>query len=77
LIAYGAFQTLDLSAFRFERIARNEPFLEEAVIWRRYSARSTSRVSTESAVADPMPIPKMRLRPGNAVEGSEAGDEET
>ncbi|CAN7729731.1 hypothetical protein LJR234_006454 [Mesorhizobium amorphae] len=27
-----AFQTLDLSPFGYERIPRNEPFLEEAVI---------------------------------------------
>lgn len=32
LIVHGAFQTLDLSPFGYERIARNEPFLEEAVI---------------------------------------------
>ncbi|CAM3843197.1 NAD(P)/FAD-dependent oxidoreductase [Paracoccus yeei] len=32
LILYGAFQTLDLTPFRYERIAANEPFLEEAVI---------------------------------------------
>jgi glycine/D-amino acid oxidase-like deaminating enzyme len=32
LIAHGAFRTLDLSPFAFERIRRNEPFLEEAVI---------------------------------------------
>lgn len=32
LILHGAFQTLDLSPFAYERIARNEPFLEEAVI---------------------------------------------
>jgi glycine/D-amino acid oxidase-like deaminating enzyme len=32
LIGHGAFQTLDLSAFCYERIERNEPFLEEAVI---------------------------------------------
>ncbi len=32
LIVHGAFQTLDLSPFCYERIARNEPFLEEAVI---------------------------------------------
>lgn len=32
LIIHGAFQTLDLSPFRYERIPRNEPFLEEAVI---------------------------------------------
>lgn len=31
-IVHGAFQTLDLSPFRYERIPRNEPFLEEAVI---------------------------------------------
>ncbi|RUZ74217.1 FAD-binding oxidoreductase [Mesorhizobium sp. M7A.F.Ca.US.006.01.1.1] len=32
LITHGAFQTLDLSPFCYERISRNEPFLEEAVI---------------------------------------------
>jgi glycine/D-amino acid oxidase-like deaminating enzyme len=32
LIVHGAFQTLDLSPFAYERIPRNEPFLEEAVI---------------------------------------------
>lgn len=32
LIAHGSFQTLDLSPFCYERILRNEPFLEEAVI---------------------------------------------
>ncbi|MDX8491224.1 FAD-dependent oxidoreductase [Mesorhizobium sp. VK22B] len=32
LIVQGAFQTLDLSPFCYERIPRNEPFLEEAVI---------------------------------------------
>ncbi|TPI11000.1 FAD-binding oxidoreductase [Mesorhizobium sp. B4-1-3] len=32
LIVHGAFQTLDLSPFCYERISRNEPFLEEAVI---------------------------------------------
>jgi glycine/D-amino acid oxidase-like deaminating enzyme len=32
LILHGAFQTLDLSPFCYERIERNEPFLEEAVI---------------------------------------------
>jgi glycine/D-amino acid oxidase-like deaminating enzyme len=32
LIVHGAFQTLDLSPFSYERILRNEPFLEEAVI---------------------------------------------
>jgi glycine/D-amino acid oxidase-like deaminating enzyme len=32
LIIHGAFQTLDLSPFCYERIPRNEPFLEEAVI---------------------------------------------
>jgi glycine/D-amino acid oxidase-like deaminating enzyme len=32
LITYGAFRSLDLSAFGFDRIARNEPFLETAVI---------------------------------------------
>ncbi|MCW6512590.1 NAD(P)/FAD-dependent oxidoreductase [Lichenifustis flavocetrariae] len=32
LILQGAFQTLDLSPFCYERVERNEPFLEEAVI---------------------------------------------
>jgi glycine/D-amino acid oxidase-like deaminating enzyme len=32
LIIHGAFPTLDLSPFSYERIVRNEPFLEEAVI---------------------------------------------
>ena len=32
LIVHGAFQTLDLTPFAYERIVRNEPFLEEAVI---------------------------------------------
>ncbi|WBU53037.1 FAD-binding oxidoreductase [Paracoccus sp. SCSIO 75233] len=32
LIVDGAFQTLDLTPFRYERIPSNEPFLEEAVI---------------------------------------------
>ena len=32
LIVHGAFQTLDLSPFCYERVPRNEPFLEEAVI---------------------------------------------
>lgn len=32
LIIHGAFQTLDLSPFSYDRIPRNEPFLEEAVI---------------------------------------------
>ena len=32
LIVHGAFRTLDLSPFCYERIPRNEPFLEEAVI---------------------------------------------
>ena len=32
LIVHGAFRTLDLSPFSYERIERNEPFLEEAVI---------------------------------------------
>ncbi len=32
LIVHGAFQTLDLSPFSYERIPRNAPFLEEAVI---------------------------------------------
>ncbi len=32
LILHGSFQTFDLSPFSYERIERNEPFLEEAVI---------------------------------------------
>jgi glycine/D-amino acid oxidase-like deaminating enzyme len=32
LTIQGTFQTLDLSPFWYERIPRNEPFLEEAVI---------------------------------------------
>ena len=32
LIVHGDFRTLDLSPFAYERIPRNEPFLEEAVI---------------------------------------------
>lgn len=32
LIIHGTFQTLDLTPFSYERIVRNEPFLEEAVI---------------------------------------------
>ncbi|CAM5761547.1 FAD-dependent oxidoreductase [Labrys miyagiensis] len=32
LIVHGAFQTLDLTPFRYERIPANTPFLEEAVI---------------------------------------------
>jgi glycine/D-amino acid oxidase-like deaminating enzyme len=32
LITYGAFRSLDLSAFSYERIVRGEPFLETAVI---------------------------------------------
>ncbi|GGE24989.1 FAD-dependent oxidoreductase [Aureimonas endophytica] len=32
LIIHGAFQTLDLTPFQYERIPRNEPFMEEAVI---------------------------------------------
>lgn len=32
LILTGKFQTLDLSPFNYERVERNEPFLEEAVI---------------------------------------------
>ncbi|MBN9071580.1 MAG: FAD-binding oxidoreductase [Rhizobiales bacterium] len=32
LIVHGSFRTLDLSPFGYERIPRNEPFLEEAVI---------------------------------------------
>ena len=32
LIVHGAFQTLDLSPFSYDRVVRGEPFLEEAVI---------------------------------------------
>lgn len=32
LLTYGAYQTLDLGPFSYGRIARNEPFLERAVI---------------------------------------------
>ncbi|MNI88959.1 N-methyltryptophan oxidase [compost metagenome] len=32
LLIYGRFQTLDLSQLGYGRIARNEPFLEKAVI---------------------------------------------
>ena len=32
LLTYGEFRTLDLSALRYDRIARGEPFLERAVI---------------------------------------------
>ena len=32
LITYGAFQQLDLSELGYERVARNEPFLENAII---------------------------------------------
>jgi glycine/D-amino acid oxidase-like deaminating enzyme len=32
LIAYGAFRTLDLSAFSYERVERNKPLVERAVI---------------------------------------------
>lgn len=32
LIVHGRFETLDLSPFSYERIPKNEPFLEEAVI---------------------------------------------
>ena len=32
LLTYGAYQTLDLGAFSYGRIVRNEPFLERAVI---------------------------------------------
>ena len=32
LIAYGEYRTLDLSALGYERIARNEPFVETAII---------------------------------------------
>jgi glycine/D-amino acid oxidase-like deaminating enzyme len=32
LIAYGEYRTLDLSVFNYERIPKNEPFIEKAVI---------------------------------------------
>ena len=32
LVAYGEFRTLDLTPFGYERIERNEPILEHAVI---------------------------------------------
>ncbi len=32
LVLHGEFRTLDLSPFAYERVERNEPFLEEAVI---------------------------------------------
>ena len=32
LIIYGEYRTLDLSPFNFDRIARNEPFVEKAII---------------------------------------------
>lgn len=32
LITYGAYRTLDMTPFSFERVERNEPFLEKAVI---------------------------------------------
>ena len=32
LIAHGEYRSLDLTPFRFERIAENAPFLEKAVI---------------------------------------------
>jgi glycine/D-amino acid oxidase-like deaminating enzyme len=32
LITYSAFRTLDLTPFNFDRVTRNEPFLEKAVI---------------------------------------------
>ncbi|MFK8035211.1 MAG: NAD(P)/FAD-dependent oxidoreductase, partial [Hyphomicrobiales bacterium] len=32
LIAYGAYRSLDLSPFNFQRIAENKPFIEKAVI---------------------------------------------
>jgi hypothetical protein len=32
LIIYGAFKTLDLSPFGYERVTANRPFLEDAVI---------------------------------------------
>jgi glycine/D-amino acid oxidase-like deaminating enzyme len=32
LIIYGAFRSLDLSPFCFERILENKPFLEKAIV---------------------------------------------
>ena len=32
LIAYGEYRTLDLTPLGYDRIARNEPFLETAII---------------------------------------------
>jgi hypothetical protein len=32
LITYGDYRSLDLSPFRFDRIERNEPFNEKAII---------------------------------------------
>ena len=32
LIIYGEYRTLDLSPFNYDRIERNEPFLEKAII---------------------------------------------
>ena len=32
LVAYGEYRTLDLSPLGYDRIARNEPFLETAII---------------------------------------------
>jgi hypothetical protein len=31
-ITYGAFRSLDLSEIGYDRVVRNEPFLEKAVI---------------------------------------------
>jgi hypothetical protein len=32
LLTYGEYRTLDLSPFDYQRIARNEPLIEKAVI---------------------------------------------
>ena len=32
LITYGEFRALDLTPFNYERIEKNEPFVEKAVI---------------------------------------------
>ena len=32
LIVYGGYRSLDLSDMRYERIAENKPFLEQAIV---------------------------------------------
>jgi hypothetical protein len=32
LLIYGTYQNLDLSSFSYDRVLKNEPFLEEAII---------------------------------------------